>query len=218
MTTAGRPENHDKPLCGAKKHQGEGTCRRPAGWGTNHAGIGACKLHGGAMANHTKAANRVKAERAVAKFALPVKTTHEDALVDNLARWTGIVIYTAGKIADFESDGELTQTSIGAGRERYDRPSVWVELYLTALREQRTAAKVCADVGIDERRTKLAEHQGQLLDGVLRALVAGLLSRLPRLGLAQAAVDAFEREEVPAIVRAAVFAVVPPDQLNGGPK
>lgn len=33
--------------CGVKKRQGEGTCRRPAGWGTNHVGTGACKLHGG---------------------------------------------------------------------------------------------------------------------------------------------------------------------------
>jgi hypothetical protein len=42
---------HDSPYCGARKKQplypGE-TCRRPAGWGTVHAGVGRCKLHGGA--------------------------------------------------------------------------------------------------------------------------------------------------------------------------
>lgn len=36
-----------RPLCGAKKRQGPGNCRRPAGWGTDHAGVGRCKLHGG---------------------------------------------------------------------------------------------------------------------------------------------------------------------------
>lgn len=215
MTTATLPTGRDKPVCEAKTRSG-GHCQRPAGWGTSHAGVGRCKLHGGATPNHQKAANAEKARAAVAAFALPVKTTHEDALVDNLGRWTGIVIYCAGRIAEFESDDELTQTSIGAGRERYERPSVLVEMYQTALREQLKAAKVCADVGIDERRTKLAEHQGQLLDGVLRALIAGLLARLPGLGLAPEAVIAFERDEVPAIVRAAVFAVVPPEQLNGG--
>jgi len=33
--------------CGAKTRAG-GTCRRPAGWGTEHTGQGKCKLHGGA--------------------------------------------------------------------------------------------------------------------------------------------------------------------------
>lgn len=32
--------------CDAKNRQGL-PCKRPAGWGTNHAGIGKCKLHGG---------------------------------------------------------------------------------------------------------------------------------------------------------------------------
>lgn len=36
-----------KPICAAKKKQGEGICNRPAGWGTDHAGWGRCKLHGG---------------------------------------------------------------------------------------------------------------------------------------------------------------------------
>jgi hypothetical protein len=33
-------------LCGAQRRSG-GTCRKPAGSGTNHLGYGACKLHGG---------------------------------------------------------------------------------------------------------------------------------------------------------------------------
>lgn len=33
--------------CGKKKKQSEGTCTRPAGWGTDHTGQGPCKLHGG---------------------------------------------------------------------------------------------------------------------------------------------------------------------------
>lgn len=36
----------EMPLCDAKTHKGT-TCKRPAGWGTNHAGKGRCKLHGG---------------------------------------------------------------------------------------------------------------------------------------------------------------------------
>lgn len=33
-------------ICGAKNRQGT-PCRRPSGWGTDHAGEGRCKLHGG---------------------------------------------------------------------------------------------------------------------------------------------------------------------------
>lgn len=32
--------------CGGKTRSG-GKCKRPAGWGTDHAGTGKCKLHGG---------------------------------------------------------------------------------------------------------------------------------------------------------------------------
>lgn len=51
MTVAIPPEVHDSRVqsrfCGASKRQGEGTCTRPAGWGTDHVGAGRCKLHGG---------------------------------------------------------------------------------------------------------------------------------------------------------------------------
>lgn len=42
---------HDKAassVCGSPRSKGkEGTCQRPAGWGTDHVGDGRCKLHGG---------------------------------------------------------------------------------------------------------------------------------------------------------------------------
>ena len=44
------------PKCGGKKHQGGGTCTRPAGWGTDHPGYGRCKLHGGCVPSGRKAA------------------------------------------------------------------------------------------------------------------------------------------------------------------
>lgn len=46
----------DSRYCGAKKRQGEGTCKRPAGWGTEHPGTGRCKLHGGN--NRSKPGNK----------------------------------------------------------------------------------------------------------------------------------------------------------------
>lgn len=38
----------DPDTCGRTKRDGSGdSCKRPAGWGTDHPGEGACKLHGG---------------------------------------------------------------------------------------------------------------------------------------------------------------------------
>jgi hypothetical protein len=43
-------EDMTRALCGARARSGK-PCRRPAGWGTEHAGYGACKLHGGSTPN-----------------------------------------------------------------------------------------------------------------------------------------------------------------------
>lgn len=52
MTAPPPTPGHDRSLCGGKKRQGDGCCRRPAGWGTPHAGAGRCKFHGGSTRNH----------------------------------------------------------------------------------------------------------------------------------------------------------------------
>lgn len=42
-----KAERQKLPPCGAKHNKRPGTCKRPAGWGTDHPGEGRCKLHGG---------------------------------------------------------------------------------------------------------------------------------------------------------------------------
>ena len=51
---------HPMTLCGAKNRAGN-PCRRPAGWGTDHAGFGNCKLHFGSTPNQKVAAARERA-------------------------------------------------------------------------------------------------------------------------------------------------------------
>ncbi|WP_407570720.1 hypothetical protein [Deinococcus altitudinis] len=46
------------PKCDAKHTKRDGTCKRPAGWGTDHPGTGRCKLHGGgAQITHGRFSN-----------------------------------------------------------------------------------------------------------------------------------------------------------------
>lgn len=157
------------------------------------------------MPNHMKAANAVKAARAVAEFALATDIEPSVALLDSLARWNGMALYVAQMIAEFESDEALKQLSIGA--EKFERPSVWVELYRDALKERAKVAKACLDAGIDERRTRLAEHHGRTLDGVLRRVLDGVFAGLAAGGHRADALESFQREQLPGIVRAAVMAI-----------
>jgi hypothetical protein len=46
-------------LCGAKGRQGT-PCRRPAGWGTDHAGFGTCKFHTGSTRTQAKHAEKLE--------------------------------------------------------------------------------------------------------------------------------------------------------------
>lgn len=65
----GTPEASSRPgrrYCGARKRQTEGTCRRPAGWGTPHPGWGNCKLHLGSTRRRCTAADWAEARAQLA--------------------------------------------------------------------------------------------------------------------------------------------------------
>jgi hypothetical protein len=212
-----RPDAPCERHCGARLRQTPGgLCKRAKGQGTDHVGIGRCDRHGGSTENHRASAQRTKGERLVAQFALPTEIHYGQALLENLWRWTGMVNYLGSKIAGFDSDEELKQLSIGAGREKFERPAVWVEMYQTALREQRVSAKACADVGIDERLTQMVERQGQALNAVIRALAAGIFAGLAARGMDGEELRRFEAEQLPQVVRAAVMTIRPPGELQRG--
>jgi hypothetical protein len=177
-----------------------------------------CRFHGGKAPQVQAAVERRRQEqraaRNVAAFALPADVEPSVALLDSLYRWYGMATYLAGVIAEFETDDALKQLSVGS--ERYERPSVWVELYREAVKEQAKVAKACLDAGIDERRMRFTERQGQALDAVIRAVIAGILTWAASAGMNQAELQRFEQEELPRIVRAAVMKLLPPDELNGG--
>jgi len=162
-----------------------------------------CRFHGGRAPQVKKAVERrrqeAKANRIAADFALPVDIEPVDAMLQTLAiRW-GMVCFLQGLIADMESADELKQLSGGA--ERYERESVWVAMLDNALREVAKVAKACADMGIDERRTQLAEGTGRQLDEVIRKLLERIMRGLIASGVAADVLADFWREHVPGIVR-----------------
>jgi hypothetical protein len=57
---------------------------------------------------------------------------------------------------------------------KFEKPSVWVELYQE---ERRMLARVCKmahDAGVAERSVALAERQGEMLAGVIKAVLGDL--------------------------------------------
>jgi hypothetical protein len=63
----------------------------------------------------------------------------------------------AQKVASFESNADLKQIDQSG---KYERASVWVELYANERHEIARVAKACADAGVQERQITLAEEQG----------------------------------------------------------
>ncbi len=179
-------------LCGALKRDGETMCRRPAGWGTEHAGWGRCKLHGGSSPSGTHAAQRAAAGHAVATFGLPQEIDPHDALYDELARTNGHVQWLAELIANLER-GDLKQYGISEGA-LYERPSVWLEIYARERRHLASVAKACVDVGVEGRRMRLAEEDAAVIAEVIRNV-------LTTFGVG-------DRPDVGSVVRSELTAVV----------
>jgi hypothetical protein len=176
--------------CGAKTRSG-GQCGRPAGWGTDHVGYGRCKLHGGCVPSGRKAAQRQMAADQVATYGLPREVDPHQALLEELHRTAGHVAYLGTIVAELDQDGLKQYASAGSfrsvadGVERalvWEKPSVWLDLYERERKHLAAVAKTCVDVGIEERRIRLVEHQGELLAQVIRGIAADMgISDDPRL-------------------------------------
>lgn len=192
------PTGHE--ACGGhqKQARGGGPCRSRAGAGTDHPGYGNCKFHGGTSRNGQRHAQRAHAEEAVRVYGLPVVTTPEQALLDEVHRTAGHVAWLRERIADLDPDaltwGLTKREKVGAseftGTNSVEAAAVhvWLELYL---RERRHLVDVCAKAitaGIAERQVRLAEAQGQLMAQALIAILDGL------------ALTEEQREKVPELV------------------
>lgn len=169
------------------KTRGGGRCQRPAGWGTDHVGVGSCKLHGGSTPAGRKSAQRQAAANAVVTYGLSREVDPHAALLEELHRTAGHVAWLEQKIAGFETDGELKQYAGSEDGLLWEKPAVWVELYHRERKHFAEIAKTCISVGIEERRVRIAEQQGQLIAQVIRGVLTDL--------------GVIDRPETPSVVR-----------------
>lgn len=198
-----RPVGHDGARCGSRKRQGEGTCEREAGWGTDHLGEGPCKLHGGSTSSVSKGATlnliRRETRELVRTYGLRLDVTPTEALLEEVQWTAGHVAYLRARIQEIEDpaeddaqdpDGSVRGnrgrhplvwgvTKIKTGGDDYGTteeagPNAWLRVYQE---ERAHLARICADAircGIEERKVKLAEQQGQLVADVIRKILGDL--------------------------------------------
>lgn len=144
-----------------------------------------CNAHGGRAPQSVAAAQRnlanAEAEKLMRRFGGPVDTTPTEALLDTV-RWTaGYVAWLRDKVAEIDTDRKLvwgvTRKKTGGddrGVTRESGENAWLVL-LGKWHDK--LVKVCTAAiraGIEERRVRLAESQGQLVADVIRGVLGDL--------------------------------------------
>jgi hypothetical protein len=175
----------DKRYCGARKKQSEGTCTRPAGWGTDHPGFGRCKLHGGCAPGPRLDALNQQAAAELARLDVPPVT---DPLTE-LARVAAQAV--AWKNAMGEKVNELTSLRYEAAAGTGEQLRAEIALWERALDRCVATLTAMAKLNIEDR---LAGVRKQTADMLERALDAALEASGTGLDGKQKAREAFRRQ------------------------
>lgn len=159
MTETEQTSGHDTRHCGAPKRQGEGTCARPAGWGTPHPGIGRCKLHGGSTPSHVASAQAKQAEAIVRKLwdpdAAPVT-----APVAAMQKLAGQMTHAVEVLGALLSDPGVCEV---CGRGPVDLGSAQGVAWLRQQRELRQLLEAMERLGIAQAQVEIEEARLELI-------------------------------------------------------
>lgn len=179
--------------CGGKTKSG-GKCKRPAGAGTGHVGTGRCKNHGGSTPTHELVGAVELARRESAAMGQPLEIEPADALLQCIRIAAGEVQYASGRIADLQPDEIVVSTRqvkarpLSLGKEGEDQATIveevttsnvaelnlWIQVRHKAMDRLVAFSSVAIKAGLEERRVKIAEQQGELLAQVIRGVLADL--------------------------------------------
>lgn len=159
-------QDHESERCGGKlRGERPGTCRRPAGAGTNHVGIGRCKLHGGATRNHNINAQKILVQRTANAYGIPRHIDPADGLIEEYWRTAGIVAGLEAKVRSIPEDEliwgvtETTTSEDGVTRKSKAVPNIWLKLFNE---ERDRFAKLGVEIvrlGLEARRDEYVRAQ-----------------------------------------------------------
>lgn len=176
------PAPTSKPKCTGRRTNGERCTKWPM------KGQKVCRNHGGASPQ-AKAAAEVRiqvaeAARAVATFGLPREVDPRDALLEEVYRTAGAVDWLHQQVQALQAEqvvwGKTEEVDKQAGEfpgtdtKRAAEVNVWVQLWMA---QRAHLVKVCEKAigaGLEERKVRLAEQQGAMLAGVIKAILGDL--------------------------------------------
>jgi hypothetical protein len=189
--------------CGAKKADGT-RCGLAAGWNTDHVGYGPCAYHMGSTPAGRKTAATEMAEELQVFYGLPVDTNPVEALLDEVSRTAGHVLWLGQVIASFDVD--LTEIEVDQKTGKTIKkpaglsPEIegWLRQYLSERAHLVRTSKAALDAGVNQRLVDIAEAQAERLADGVEAI-------LNRLGLSSEQ-RALVPQVVPQVLR----------QLSGG--
>lgn len=200
MTTPDPCKKCGQPHPGCTAHTSSGRpCKRPP-----NRGMSVCNSHGGrapqAIAGREKRAREDQARADAQRFAARTDIHPADALLELVHYQAGIVTYWRGRVEELQAEDlewGTTQHREGSGPEgpidvetKEAVPHIAYKLLTEAQDKLAAYASAALKAGVEERKVRLAENQGQLVAQAIRAI-------LDALDLTEA-----QRELVPTVVPA----------------
>lgn len=170
----------DRPRCNGTTSAG-GRCRKQP-----LKGATVCRTHGGSAPQVRAAAEQRLLERqalvAAEAFGLPREVDPHTALLEELHRCAGAVQWLGAIVADLDRKDvvwgktrEVRGTAAEDGADNGVTYAAQTNAFVRLWQEERDrlakVAKTCVDVGIEERRVRLAESAGQQLAAVIRSVL-----------------------------------------------
>jgi hypothetical protein len=124
------------------------------------------------------------ARKAVETYGLPRDISPTDALLEEVRYSAGHVAWLRVKVSELEAAdlvwGKTEETDKGATEfagvdtTHSATANMWLELYHRERKHLLDLVKTAISVGIEERRVRLAEAQGSLMNDVIRRILARL--------------------------------------------
>ena len=156
----------DGEKCGGKLRQGTGTCKRPAGAGTDHPGFGQCKLHGGSTPGGVKAAAKAEGRWLLGQL-IPDRGPVTDPLAELRQLGALVMQWMRACESALETLSTYRYESVGGGEQLRAE----VAMFERSMDRAATFLATLAKLGLDERQVAVSEAKANML---LRALEAGL--------------------------------------------
>ncbi len=141
-----------------------------------------CRMHLGKKA--ADVITEAAARKAVATYGLARDIPAIDALLEEVHWTAGHVAWLRERVAELEENDLVWGVTEKAKKKATEfpgtdvtkaaKPSVWQQLYMAERKHLVDVTKAAISAGIEERRVKLAEAQGALLNGVIKRILARL--------------------------------------------